>query len=116
LLAHVLEDEIELTRSVLLYPRRDANSAWLGQTFKANRDVHAVTKDVAVLDYNVAHIDANPEVDAPAGRYVCIPHGHLSLYLGGAAQSVDYAAELDEKPVTRSLDEPAVMRSDRRVE
>jgi hypothetical protein len=32
----------------------------------------------------------------------------MGLYLGRATQGIDHTAELDEQPVTRRLDEPAM--------
>ena len=72
LLAEVLEGEIELACGVLVHPRRDADAARLGQAFEPRRDIDAVAKDVAVLDDDVAEIDADAELDAacPAGAAV----------------------------------------------
>src|SRR5215471_3065394 len=39
-----------------------------------------------------------------------------SLYLSGTVQRIHYAVELGEGAVARRLDEPAVMRGDRRVD
>ena len=116
LLPDVLKDKVELTRGILLHARRHANAARLSQAFEANCHVHAITKDVAVLDYDVAHIDANPEVDALIRRYLRIPFGHLSLYLSGTVERIHYAAELGEKAVTCCLDQPAVVSGDHRLE
>jgi hypothetical protein len=44
-----------------------------------------------------------------------VPLGHPSLHLGRTAQRIDHTAELEEKPVTRRLDEPAIVRGDRRI-
>jgi len=39
----------------------------------------------------------------------------MGLYLGRATQGIDHTAELDEQPVTRRLDEPTIVRGDRRI-
>src|SRR5215472_4092055 len=116
LLPDVLKGKVELTRGILLHARRHANAARFSQAFEANCHVHAIPKDVAVLDYDVSHIDANSEIDTLVRRYRRIPFGHLSLYLSGTVQRIHYAAELGEKAVARRLDQPAVMRSDLRVD
>jgi hypothetical protein len=72
-------------------------------------------KDIAVLDHNVAHVDANAVFDATLWRYDSIALGHLALDLDGTAQRISHTAELGEKAVARRLDEPAVMRSDLRI-
>src|SRR6516165_6031788 len=41
----------------------------LGHAFETNRDIHGIAKDVAVLDHDVANIDANPEVEPFIRRY-----------------------------------------------
>ena len=61
--ADVLEGEIELACGVLLYACRHADAARLGQAFEACGDVDTVAEDVAVLDDNVAQMDADPELD-----------------------------------------------------
>ena len=38
-----------------------------------------------------------------------------SLHLGRAPQGIDHTAKLDEQPVTRRLDEPAIVRGDRGI-
>src|SRR5207245_766734 len=68
LLAHVFEGEVELARRILPNAGRDANAARLGQAFEPGRDVNAVARDVAVLDDDVADIDADAELDAPILR------------------------------------------------
>src|SRR5216684_3840289 len=68
LLAHILKGEIELAGRVLLNARRYADAAWLGQGLEARCDVDAVAKDVAILDHNVADIDADAELDAAVHR------------------------------------------------
>jgi hypothetical protein len=103
LLAHVLKDEIELARGILLRARGDADAAGLGQGFQTRRDVHAVTEDV--LDDDIAHAGADTELDAPVGRNTSIPFDHAGLHLGHTAQRIHDTAELNEQPVTCRLDE-----------
>ena len=45
-------------------PSRDADAPRIGQAFEPGRDVDAVAKDVAILDDDVAHIDADTQIDA----------------------------------------------------
>ena len=63
LFAHIVEGKIEPPSGVFLNTGRNANAAGFGQTFKASGDVHAVTEDVAVLDHDIADVDANAEFD-----------------------------------------------------
>jgi hypothetical protein len=116
LLADVLEHEVNFARCVLLNARRDADSPGRGQALEPDRNINAIAKDVAVLDYNVAHVDAQPELEALVHRCRRVPLGHVSLKFGGAAQRFHDTAELDEEPVTGRLDKPAVVRRDSRIE
>jgi hypothetical protein len=68
LLAHVFESEVELAHRILPDPGRNANAARLGQAFEAGGDIDAVAEDVAVLDDDVADVDANAELDASLRR------------------------------------------------
>jgi hypothetical protein len=68
-----LEGEVQAARDILLNAGRDADAAWLGHAFEASRDIDAVAEDVAVLDDDVADIDADAPFDAPICRYSGIP-------------------------------------------
>src|SRR5262249_30281400 len=109
LLADVFEGEIQPARGVLLDPRRNTDPARFGQSFEAGRDINAVAKDVAILDDNVADIDADAEVDAAIGRRAGVAPGHLALHLDSAAQCIHDAAKLDERAVTGSFYEAALV-------
>ena len=91
------------------WTRRHANAAELGQAFKAGGDVDAVAKDVAVLDDDVAHIDANAQFDAILRRQWPIAVRQRRLHRCRAAQGVDNADELDQQTVTPGLDHPALV-------
>src|SRR6516225_4383399 len=79
---------------------------------QSSSDVHAIAEDVAILDHDVAHVDANAVRDALVRRHNGVALGHTGLHLGCAAQRIHYAAELDQQAVTRRLDEPTVVRAD----
>ncbi len=96
LLAHVFKDQIERARGILLHARGHTDAAGLGQCFEPCSDVHPVTEDVAILDHNIAHIDADPELDARVRRYCRVALGHAGLHFSRAAQRIDHAAELDQ--------------------
>ena len=95
--------------------RGNANPAWLGQGFEPRRTVDPVSKDVAILDHDVALMDADAQLDAAVCWIVTVPVGDLPLDFDGAAQRVDDTAELYEKPVAGRLDQPAAMDGDRRL-
>ena len=58
---------------------------------------------------------ADAKVNALVRRRRRIALCHPSLHLGPTAQSIDHTAELDQQAITRRLDEPAVVRGDRRI-
>src|SRR5438128_546460 len=68
LFADVLEGEVEAASRILLDASRNADAARISQAFEAGRNVDAVAKDVAVLDDDVANVDADAELDAAVGR------------------------------------------------
>jgi hypothetical protein len=41
--------------------------------------------------------------------------GHPRLHLGRTAQRIHHTAELDEQPIARGLNQPAIVRADRRI-
>jgi hypothetical protein len=115
LLADVLEGEVEPAGDVFLHPRRDANAAGLRRDFEPRRDIDPIAKDVAVLDNNVALVDADAVFDAPVGRHLGIALGHRALHFDGAAHRIDDAREFDEEPVAGGLDDAAPVLSDLRI-
>ena len=94
--AHVFKSEVDAAFCILLNARRDANAARLGQAFEAGSDVDAIAKDLAVLDDDLAHIDADAQIDALVRRQWSVAFGHCSLDLSRATQGVDNAGELDQ--------------------
>ena len=47
-------------------PRRDADATGFGQSFQAGGDIDAIAEDVAVLDDDIADVEADTEFDAIA--------------------------------------------------
>src|SRR5262249_6866177 len=101
---------------VLLNPGRDADAAGFGQAFEAGGDVDAVAEDVAVLDDDVALMDAGAEFHAPLRRKRRTAFGQSRLHLRRASESVGDARELHEQPVAAGLDDAAAMAGDFRIE
>jgi hypothetical protein len=73
-------------------------------------------KDVAVLDDDVADIDADAKLDAAVRRQSGVAFGHHRLHLARAAQCVDDAGEFDQEAVTGGLDDAAMMGGDFRID
>ena len=55
-------------------------------------------------------------LDAPLLRDARVALDHGVLHFDGAAHRIHYAAEFDERPISRALDHAAVMDGDRRVD
>jgi len=68
LLADVFKGEVETARGILLHTSRDADAARLGQLLEARRDIKAVAEDVAILDDDVALMNADAELEAVVCR------------------------------------------------
>src|SRR5271165_6987004 len=109
LLAPVLEGKVEPTRGILLHARRDADAAWLSQAFEPSRDVDPIADDVAILDEDIADIDADAELDATIRGQRRIAFRHCGLHLGRAARRVDDAGELGQEAVAGGVDDTAAM-------
>ena len=112
LITHIIEGEFELTGSILLDTRRDADATGISQCFKSGGDIDPVAENIAVLDNDIAHVDADSELDPLRESDAGIPDGHPLLHLYGAAQRVYDAAKLDEQPVAGSFDKPTTMFGD----
>ena len=84
------------------------DAARLGEGFEPRRDVDPVAKDVAVLDDDVAEIDADAEFDAFGGRHRDVALGHPALQFDRAAHRVDDAGKLGEEAVAGRLDDAPV--------
>ena len=65
LLAGILEGDVQPVADMFAGGCRDADAARLGDVLQPRRHIDAVAKDVAVLDDDVAEIDADAELDAP---------------------------------------------------
>ena len=86
------------------------------RAFEARRDIDAIAKDVAILDDDVADIDADTKLDAVVGEYTVVAPGHLALHLDGAAQRIHHTAKLDQQPVAGGFDEAPLVLGDFRIE
>jgi len=90
----------------------EANPAGLSQGFEPGCNVDAVAEDIAVLDDDVADIDAHAKFDAPLCRCCGVAGDHLPLQLDRAAHRVDDAGELDKQAVAGSFDDATPMLGD----
>src|SRR5262249_50594208 len=103
LLAHVLKRESELVAHLVADHAADANPARSGERLEPCCDIDAVAEYVALIDDDVADIDADAEFDATAGQHIGVPLGHLALDFDGTAYRVDDAGKLGKQTVAGSL-------------
>jgi hypothetical protein len=115
-LAEVPKGHIELADSVPLHASRDADPAGLSQAFEARGNIDPVTENVAVLDDDIALVDADPQINAALGRERSVSLRHLRLYFSGAVRSIDGAGEFGQEAVARGLDHAPVMGGDGRID
>ena len=116
MLAHVLEDEVELAGHILLDPCRDADAAGVGQRFEPGGNVDAIADNVAVVaDRDLTDVDADPIFDPFRQGKTVVVRRHLPLHLARTAERVDDAGEFDQQTVPGDPDEPAMIGRNRRV-
>ncbi len=90
----------------------EANPARLGQRFEPGCNVDAVAEDVAILDDDVADIDAHAKFDAALCRCCGVAGDHLPLHLDRTAHRVDDAGELGKEAVAGRFDDATPMLGD----
>jgi len=73
-------------------------------------NIHAVTKNVFVLDDDIADIDADPEHDFRCGA--AFAPGHPVLHGHRAGDGIDGAGKLGQETVARGLDDASIMVGD----
>ena len=107
--AEVLEAEVELAPDLVVGRSGDADAARIGQFLQARRHVHPVAVDVAVIEDDVADIDADAVAELPVFRNGGIVVAERKLHLDRKAQRVHDAGKLDQRAVAGELDGPAVI-------
>src|SRR5262245_8792725 len=115
LLTHVLETETEFVAHLIVHNARNHDPSRISQSLKPCRHVHAITKNITAINYNVTNIDADPKLDTFVNRHVRISIGHTPLNINGTAHRVDDADELHQNPVAGCLDDTAPVLRDLRV-
>ncbi len=111
-LAKILEPDLDPVRDLLVDRLGDADAADLRELLEPRGDVDAVTVYVAVLEDDVAEVDADPEADAPVLGHVGIAPLHALLHLDGATHGVGDGLELDQHAVAGGLDDATPVLGD----
>src|SRR5690348_2427594 len=113
--AHVRKREIELVAHLIAYHPTDANTSRLGQRLETRGDIHPVAEDVAVLDNDIAEIDAHAKLDPPFRRDASVARRHFALRFDRAPYRIDDAGKFDEEPIASGFNDAAPMFLDLRI-
>ncbi len=95
--------------------RRYTNAPWLRQGLQAGSDIDAVAQQVAVLDHDVAQIDANTEQHLPIGRQLFVAGAQRLLNFQRGAHRFDRAGEFGQDAIARRIGDAAAVQRDNRI-
>jgi hypothetical protein len=112
LLAEIVEGEVEAVAHLLVRRGAEANPAGLSQRFEPGGNIDTVAEDVAILDDDVAEVDAHAKFDSALCRCRGVAGDHLALYRDGTAHRVDDTGELNQEAVAGGLDDATPMLGD----
>jgi hypothetical protein len=116
LLAARFERERDLLPDLIDDRHRYADTTALGDLLQSRRNIDRVAMAILALDDHIADMDANPEVDSSLRGLAVIASSHATLDRRGALDRIDHAAELDQQPVARQLENAAMMIGDDRLD
>ena len=108
--ALVLEVQVEAGADVIAHGGRNRDATRIGHAFQASGDVHAIAKDVTVLDDDIAEVDADAHFDPALGRHLFVAGKHTALDFGRACDRVHDTLKFGQQPVAGVLDDPAAVR------
>ena len=94
----------------------DAYATGLAERFKAGGDVDAIAENVALVDDDIAEIDADAKLDSLLLRHVSIAPHHAALNLDGTAYRIHHTGELHKHAVSGRLHDPATVLGDLGIE
>ena len=94
MLAHVADFERELSLDLLVGIFGKADCAGTGQGLHASRNVEPIAVDIALVDDDIADIDADAELDPAIVWNVGIAPSHGTLDFQGTAHGLDRAGKL----------------------
>ena len=109
--AQALRNEIVLPRRPPVpTPRRRSRQARPALPWR--HEIHAIAEDIAVLDDNVALVDADAELNPLPWWRLLIAVGHPALDLHGAADGIHHTRELGQEAIAGVLYDPALVLCD----
>jgi hypothetical protein len=113
---HILKGDFYLATNLPVSIVGNANTTRFCDPFETHRNIHAVTKDIIVLDDNITDVNADAKFDPLDLRYIDILLGHAALNFVGTSHGIDHAGELGNSAVPGILDDTSVMLSDFGIE
>jgi hypothetical protein len=115
MLAGVGEIGLDTVPQALVNDGRNADPSGLRHRFEPSGDIDPVAINIAAVNHDVAEVDADAKLNAPALGDIGIPCRHAALDVDRAFDRVNDARELHERSIAHELDNPATMRRDGRV-
>jgi hypothetical protein len=115
-LAEIGEPDRKLFADLLAHRGADADLAWLGERLDPRRHVDAVAEHVALVDHDVAEVDADAKADALALRQIGVAIFHPLLHHDGAAHGIDDRGEFDQHAVAGGLENASAVLVDQRID
>src|SRR6516225_5763475 len=110
--AQILERDVKLIADLVAHDPTHTDSTRLCQGFEAGGEVDAAAVNVALVDYDIAKVNADAELDAPLSWDVSIALGHSALHLDRAAHRIDDTGKLHQRAVAGGFDEAATVLLD----
>src|SRR5436190_14335966 len=101
--AQIIVDEVDLAADLPLCIIGDTDAARLRYSLEACRDVDAISKNIVIINDDVADVNADTKFDPAVLREAGVVRGHTTLNLDGASRRIHCARELDQHAVARGL-------------
>jgi hypothetical protein len=116
LFAELSEVKRELVLDLIVHASRDADATRLSNGLDPRRDIDTVAQEVAVLDDDVAEIDADAKPHALLRGKMIVAGAQRRLNLGGAANRVYRAWKLGKNRIACGVEYPTSMHLEHLVE
>ena len=94
----------------------NGDAARCGDGFKADRDVHAVAKNLVFVGHHVAHVNAEAELHDPIRRQLAIALGHQRLDFDGGLERANDAGIFQKETVAGVLHQAAAVVENDRID
>jgi len=102
----IFKEHAAAMTQVIVHAPRDADLAALDQALEPGSHVHAVAEDVALLDHDVADIDADPEAHASPFGLAFVRPFEAPLGSRPRSERVEQAGEFGEHAIAGCVRDP----------